>query len=78
MDITHLFLALLSAFGIVLIFLSQQSAQRSQERLAAIMARLDENQARITDHTRHIAEIAARNEALTRAVLLQVQPREQH
>jgi hypothetical protein len=78
MDLTHIFLAILSGIGIVLVFLSQRSAQRSQERLAAIMERLDQNQARIADHTRLIAEFVARNEALTKAVLLQFQPREQH
>ncbi len=78
MDITHLLLALLSIASVVIIVVEQRSARRSQEHIAAIMERIDQNQARIADHTRHIADIAARNETLTHAVLLQFQTQEKH
>jgi len=78
MDITHLFLAMLSLASVVIIVVEQRSARRSQEHIAAIMERIDQNQTRLADHTRHIAEIAARNETLTHAVLLQLHTQENH
>jgi hypothetical protein len=78
MDLTHLLLALLSVATVVIIVVEQRSARRSQEHLAAIMERIDQNQARLAEHTRHTAELAAiaaqtaaRNGQLTMAVLQQ-------
>jgi hypothetical protein len=84
-DVTHLLVIALLIFSLVLAVLDRRDARRTHREISAVLERIEQGQERMADHTRHIAdlvvrttELAARNEALTRAVLLQVTGRETH
>jgi len=90
MDVMHLLSIGLIITVLFLILLDRRDARQMQRDTEAILARIEQGQERIADHTRHIAdlvarateqaartaELDARNETLTRAVLLQVTGRE--
>ena len=83
MDATHLLITGLLLISLLLTFLDRRDARRTHREIAAVLERIEQGQERMADHTRHIAdlvartaELAARNETLTRAVLLQVTGRE--
>ena len=83
MDVTHLLIVGLLLLSLFLTFLDRRDARRTYREIAAVLERIEQGQERMADHTRHIAdlvartaELAARNETLTRAVLLQVTGRE--
>jgi hypothetical protein len=59
MDFSLTLLGLMALATVLLVAYSIRSVQRSEERIATILERIEQNQGRMADHTRHIAELAA-------------------
>lgn len=78
MDLTHVFLAITSLSGVVLVFVGLQESGQSQKQFADILRRISADQARIADHTRHIAELAVTNIKLAESILLQFDQKTSH
>jgi len=89
MDWTHVFIVteLIAAAVLIISLLiwDRHNRRKADADYRALLDRMDQTLERVSDHTRHTAELAAkaaeisaRNERLTMAVLQQFHPQGQH